>query len=144
MFSLENLKALIPPVITLGTGSMAAYTRYVRASTLENLRKDFVRTARAKGLPERSVIFRHVFRNAMLPVVTIIMFDLSSVVFGGAYLTEIIFGIPGLGQISFNAIFAGDYAVVVAVTLIGAIVTLIFNLITDITYTFLDPRIRYE
>ncbi len=144
MFSLENLKALVLPVITLGTGSMAAYARYARSSTLENLRKDFVRTARAKGLPERVVIGRHVFRNAMLPVVTIIMFDLSGVVFGGAYLTEIIFGIPGLGQISFNAIFAGDYAVVVAVTLIGALVILLFNLITDITYTYLDPRIRYE
>jgi peptide/nickel transport system permease protein len=144
MFSLANLKALILPVITLGTGSMAAYTRYVRSSTLENLRKDFVKTARAKGLPERTVIGKHVFRNAMLPVVTIIMFDLSGVVFGGAYLTEIIFGIPGLGQISFNAIFADDYAVVVAVTLISAIVTLIFNLLTDIVYTFLDPRIRYE
>lgn len=144
MFSLENLKALVLPVITLGTGSMAAYTRYVRSSTLENLRKDFVRTARAKGLPERTVIGKHVFRNAMLPVVTIIMFDLSGVVFGGAYLTEIIFGIPGLGQISFNAIFAGDYAVVVAVTLIGALVTLLFNLIADIAYTYLDPRIRYE
>jgi peptide/nickel transport system permease protein len=143
MFSLDNLKALILPVITLGTGSMAAYTRYVRSSTLENLRKDFVRTARAKGLPERTVIGKHVFRNAMLPIVTIIMFDLSGVVFGGAYLTEIIFGIPGLGQISFNAIFAEDYAVVVAVTLIGALVTLLFNLITDITYTYLDPRIRY-
>jgi|Deesub1362A_J573_1020465.scaffolds.fasta_scaffold00051_47 peptide/nickel transport system permease protein len=144
MFSLANLKALVLPVITLGTGSMAAYTRYVRASTLENLRKDFVRTARAKGLPDRVVIGKHVLRNAMLPVVTIIMFDLSGVVFGGAYLTEIIFGIPGLGQISFNAIFADDYGVVVAVTLIGALVTLFFNLITDIAYTYLDPRIRYE
>jgi peptide/nickel transport system permease protein len=144
MFSLANLKALVLPVLTLGTGSMAAYTRYARSSTLENLRMDFVKTARAKGLPERTVIGKHVFRNAMLPIVTIVMFDLSSVVFGGAYLTEIIFGIPGLGQVSFNAIFAGDYAVVVAVTLIAAFVTLIFNLITDITYTFLDPRIKYE
>jgi peptide/nickel transport system permease protein len=144
VFSFENLKNLVLPVITLGTGSMAAYTRYVRSSTLENLKKDFVRTAKAKGLPERTIIWRHVFRNAMLPIVTIIMFDLSGVVFGGAYLTEIIFGIPGLGQISFNAIFAGDYAVVVAVTLIGAFITLLFNLITDISYTFLDPRIRYE
>jgi len=144
IFSVENLKSLTLPVVTLGTGSMAIYTRYVRSSVLENLRKDFVRTARAKGLSEGAVIRRHVLRNAMLPVVTIIMFDLSGVVFGGAYLTEIIFGIPGLGQISFNAIFAGDYAVVVAVTLIGAIVALLFNLLADILYTFLDPRIRYE
>ncbi len=143
LFSIENLKAMVLPVITLGSGMLAGYSRYVRSATLENLRKDFVRTARAKGLPERAVILKHVFRNAMLPVITIIMLDLSGVVFGGAYLTEIIFGIPGLGRISFNAIFADDYAVVVAVTLIGAMVTLIFNLLADIAYTFLDPRVRY-
>jgi peptide/nickel transport system permease protein len=143
LFSFENLKAMVLPVITLGSGMLAGYSRYVRSTTLENLRKDFVRTARAKGLPERTVILKHVFRNAMLPIITIIMFDLSGIVFGGAYLTEIIFGIPGLGRVSFNAIFADDYAVVIAVTLIGAMVTLIFNLLTDIAYTFLDPRVRY-
>lgn len=143
LFSLANLKALVLPVITLGTGMLAGYSRYVRSSVLDNLRKDFVRTARAKGLPERVVMLRHVFRNAMLPLITIIMLDLSGIVFGGAYLTEIIFGMPGLGRISFNAIFADDYAVVVAVTLIGAIVTLVFNLLADIAYTYLDPRVRY-
>lgn len=144
IFSLANLKALVLPVITLGTGMMAGYTRYVRSSVLDNLRKDFVRTARAKGLPERKVIGKHVLRNAMLPVFTILMFDLGSIVFGGAYLTEIIFGIPGLGRISFNAVFANDYPVVIAVTLIGALVVLITNLVTDIAYTWLDPRVRYE
>lgn len=144
VFSLANLKALVLPVMTLGTGMMAAYTRYTRSATLENLRMDYVRTARAKGLPERQVLWRHVFRNSLLPIVTIIMFDLGSVVFGGAYLTEVIFGVPGLGQISFNAIFADDYAVVVAVTLIGAVVVLVFNLLTDVAYTLLDPRIRYD
>ncbi len=143
LFSFANLKALVLPVITLGTGMLAGYSRYVRSSVLENLKKDFVRTARAKGLPERVVILRHVFRNAMLPIITIIMLDLSGIVFGGAYLTEIIFGIPGLGRISFNAIVADDYAVVVAVTLIGAIVTLVFNLLADIAYTYFDPRVRY-
>jgi peptide/nickel transport system permease protein len=144
IFSLANLKALVLPVIALGTGMVAGYSRYTRSSTLDNLRKEFVRTARAKGLPERTVIGKHVFRNAILPIVTIIMFDLSGVVFGGAYLTEIIFGIPGLGRISFNAIFASDYPVVVTVTLIGAIVTLLTNLATDIVYTWLDPRIHYD
>lgn len=144
LFSLANLKALILPVITLGTGMMAGYTRYARSATLENLRKEFVRTARAKGLPERVVIGKHVLRNAILPIITIIMFDLSSVVFGGAYLTEIIFGIPGLGRISFNAVFANDYPVVITVTLIGALVVLLTNLATDIVYTWLDPRIRYD
>lgn len=144
MFSMANLKALVLPVITLGTGMVAGYSRYVRSSMLENLRKDFVRTARAKGLPEHVVIGKHVFRNALLPIITIIMWDMSAIVFGGAYLTEVIFGIPGLGRISFNAIFADDYAVVVAVTLIGAFVTLLFNLITDIAYTWLDPRVQYD
>lgn len=143
LFSIGNLKAMVLPVITLGSGMLAGYSRYVRSTTLDNLRKDFVRTARAKGLHERTVILKHVFRNSMLPVITIIMLDLSGIVFGGAYLTEIIFGIPGLGRVSFNAIFADDYAVVVAVTLIGAMVILIFNLLTDIAYTFLDPRVRY-
>jgi peptide/nickel transport system permease protein len=144
IFSLANLKQLILPVVTLGTGMMAGYTRYTRSAMLDNLRKDFVRTARAKGLPETTVIGKHVFRNAVLPLVTIIMFDLGSIVFGGAYLTEIIFGIPGLGRISFNAIFADDYAVVVAVTLISAFLVLFINLVTDIAYAYLDPRIRYD
>jgi peptide/nickel transport system permease protein len=142
--SLANLKQLILPVITLGTGMLAGYVRYTRSAMLDNLRKAFVKTARAKGLPERTVIGKHVLRNAMLPLITIMMFDLGSIVFGGAYLTELIFGIPGLGQISFNAIFASDYAVVVAVTLISAFLILMTNLITDIIYTYLDPRIRYD
>jgi peptide/nickel transport system permease protein len=144
LFSLGNLKALVLPVITLGTGMLAGYVRYTRSAMLDNLRKPFVTTARAKGLPERTVIGKHVFRNALLPLITIIMFDLGSIVFGGAYLTEIIFGIPGLGQVSFKAIFANDYPVVVAVTLIGTFIVLLVNLVTDITYTYLDPRIRYE
>jgi peptide/nickel transport system permease protein len=143
LFSLDNLKALVLPVITLGTGMLAGYVRYTRSAMLDNLKKPFVMTARAKGLPERTVIGKHVFRNALLPLVTIIMFDLGSIVFGGAYLTEIIFGIPGLGQISFNAIFANDYPVVVAVTLIGTFMVLLVNLATDISYTYLDPRIKY-
>jgi peptide/nickel transport system permease protein len=144
LFSLANLKALVLPVITLGTGMMAGYTRYARSATLDNLRQDFVTAARAKGLPERTVIIKHVFRNAMLPISTIILWELGAIVFGGAYLTEIIFGIPGLGQISFNAIFANDYAVVVAVTLIGSMIVLLTNLATDIAYTYMDPRVRYD
>jgi peptide/nickel transport system permease protein len=144
LLSLDNLKALILPVMTLGTGMVAGYVRYTRSAMLDNLRKGFVTTARAKGLPERTVIGKHAFRNALLPLVTIIMFDLGSIVFGGAYLTEIVFGIPGLGQVSFNAIFANDYPVVVAVTIIGTFLVLLINLVTDITYTYLDPRIRYD
>jgi peptide/nickel transport system permease protein len=144
LFSLDNLKALILPVITLGTGMLAGYVRYTRSAMLDNLHKGFVTTARAKGLPERSVIGKHTLRNAMLPLFTIIMFDLGSIVFGGAYLTEIVFGIPGLGQISFNAIFRDDYPVVVAITIISTFLVLLINLITDVAYTYLDPRIRYD
>jgi peptide/nickel transport system permease protein len=144
IWSLENLRQLVLPVLALGTGELAGYVRYTRSSMLDNLRKEFVTTARAKGLPERVVIGKHVLSNAILPLVTIIMFDLGSVVFGGAYLTEIVFGIPGLGQVSFNAIFANDYAVVIAVTLIGTFLVLFINLATDIIYTYLDPRIRYD
>lgn len=144
IWSLDNLKQLILPVMALGIGELAGYVRYTRSAMLDNLRKEFVTTACAKGLPESTVIGKHVLRNAILPLVTIIMFDLGSVVFGGAYLTEIVFGIPGLGQVSFNAIFANDYAVVVAVTLIGTFLVLFINLATDLFYTYLDPRIRYE
>jgi peptide/nickel transport system permease protein len=144
LFSLANLKALILPVITLGTGMLAGYVRYTRSAMLDNLRKGFVTTARAKGLPERAVIGKHTLRNAILPLFTIIMFDLGSIVFGGAYLTEVVFGIPGLGQVSFNAVFHDDYPVVVAVTLIGTFLVLFVNLITDVVYTYLDPRIRYD
>jgi peptide/nickel transport system permease protein len=144
LFSLANLKALILPVITLGTGMLAGYVRYTRSAMLDNLKKGFVTTARAKGLPERTVIGKHALRNAILPLFTIIMFDLGSIVFGGAYLTEIIFSIPGLGQISFNAVFRDDYPVVVAVTLISTFLVLFVNLISDVAYTYLDPRIRYD
>ena len=144
IWSLENLKQLILPIITLGTGELAGYVRYTRSAMLDNLKKEFVTTARAKGLRETTVIGKHVFRNALLPLITIIMFDLGSIVFGGAYLTEIVFGIPGLGQVSFNAVFANDYAVVVAITLIGTFLVLFINLGTDIVYTYLDPRVRYD
>jgi peptide/nickel transport system permease protein len=144
ILSLANLKALILPVITLATGSVAGYSRYTRSSVLDNLHKEFVRTARAQGLPERTVIGKHVFRNAILPIVTIIMFDLSGVVFGGAYLTEIIFGIPGLGRISFNAVMTRDYPVVITVTLITTFIVLFTNLATDLVYLWLDPRIHYD
>jgi len=144
ILSLDNLKALTLPVITLGTGMLAGYVRYTRSAMLDNLKKEFVTTARAKGLPERTVIGKHVFRNALLPLVTIIMFDLGSIVFGGAYLTEIVFGIPGLGRLSFNAIFANDYPVVITITLIGTFLVLLINLATDIVYTYLDPRIKYD
>jgi len=143
ILSLANLKQLTLPAATLTIGQVAGWTRYVRSSVLDNLRQDFVTAARAKGLPERVVIGKHVFRNAMLPIITLILSELGGLVFAGAYLIEIIFGIPGLGRVSFNAVFADDYAVVVAIVLIGAFIVLITNLVTDIAYTYVDPRIRY-
>ncbi|MBI2934458.1 MAG: ABC transporter permease [Chloroflexi bacterium] len=144
VISLANLKQLILPEITLITGMIAGYSRYARSGVLDNLHKEFVRTARSKGLGERAVLLRHVFRNSMLPIVTIIMGEIGGLVFATAYFTEIIFGIPGLGQISFNAILANDYSVVISVVLIGSLIVLLTNLATDIAYTWVDPRIRYS
>jgi len=144
-FSLtDSLMHLFLPMLSLSTLIAAKYVRFLRTSMLEVIHQDYIRTAAAKGLGERVIIYKHAFRNAILPLFTIIMFDLGSIVFGGAYLTEIVFGIPGLGQISFKAIFADDYPVVIAVTLIGTFLILMINLITDIAYTYLDPRIRYD
>ncbi len=144
ILSLANLKQLVLPEITLVTGMIAGYSRYARSGILDNIHKEFVRTARAKGLREPAVLLRHVFRNSMLPLVTIIIGEIGGLVFAGAYFTEIIFGVPGLGQVSYNALLANDYSVVVAVVLISALVVLLTNLATDIAYTWVDPRIRYS
>ncbi|MBI4289730.1 MAG: ABC transporter permease [Chloroflexi bacterium] len=143
LVSVANLKQLVLPAAVLTIGQVAGWARYVRSSILDNLRQDFVTAARAKGLPEGTVIRRHVFRNSMLGIATILLAEIGGVVFAGAYFTEIIFGIPGLGRISFNAVFADDYAVVVAVIFIGAFIVLITNLLQDLAYAYIDPRIRY-
>jgi len=134
---------LVLPVICLTYGGLAYLSRLTRAGMLEVIREDYVRTARAKGLSERVVIFRHAFRNALLPLITLLAFLLPSM-FGGSVIIESIFSIPGMGQLGFEAVLSRDYPVIMAITAISAFLTLIGLLISDILYAALDPRIKLE
>ena len=138
---LDGLKHMILPMIALGTIPMAIIARMTRSSMLDVLGLDYIRTARAKGASERLVTGRHAFRNALLPVVTVIGLSLGALL-SGAVLTETIFLLPGVGSALFEAIRSRDYVVVQAFTLITAIVYVTINLIVDISYAYLDPRIR--
>jgi ABC-type dipeptide/oligopeptide/nickel transport system permease component len=131
------------PAISLGTVLAAVIMRQVRSSLLEVLREDYVRTARAKGLAERRVVILHALRNALLPVVTIIGIQVSAVL-GGSVITETVFAMPGLGRYAVDAIFIRDYPVVQAVVLVTALLVVTANLVTDLLYAVLDPRIQYS
>jgi peptide/nickel transport system permease protein len=135
------MKHLILPMIALGTIPMAIIARMTRSSMLEVMGLDYMRTARAKGLNERRVVFRHAMRNALLPIVTIIGLQLGALL-SGAILTETIFGLTGVGKTLYDAITARDYTVVQAFTLVIAVVFVMVNLIVDVSYAVLDPRIR--
>jgi peptide/nickel transport system permease protein len=139
----EQLRQSIMPVSVLGLFLAATLTRYVRSSVLDVIRLDFVTTARAKGLGERVVITKHVVRNALIPVVTLVFLQLPAL-FGGAIVTEQIFRIPGIGSLLISAILSNDTPVVMAVTFVSAILVVVFNLIADILYGWLDPRIKYS
>ena len=132
---------LILPAIALATIPMAVIARMTRSSLLDTLGLDYVRTARAKGLNERLVVGRHALRNSMMPVVTIIGLSLGTLI-GGAILTETIFNLTGVGKTLYDSITARDYAVIQGFTLVIAVAFVIVNLITDVVYTFLDPRVR--
>jgi peptide/nickel transport system permease protein len=134
---------LILPSVALATIPLAIIARITRSSMLEVLRQDYVRTARAKGLFERLVILRHAFRNALLPIVTIIGLQVGTL-FAGAVLTETIFGLAGVGRMLFEAITARDFPIVQGFTVVIAIGYVLINLIVDLTYVFIDPRIRLE
>ncbi|MGD9504661.1 MAG: ABC transporter permease [Syntrophobacteraceae bacterium] len=134
---------LILPVTCLTYGGLAYLSRLSRAGMLEVIREDYVRTARAKGLSERVVIFKHAFRNALLPIITILAFLLPGM-FGGSVIIESIFSIPGMGQLGFEAVLSRDYPLIMAITTISAILTLIGLLISDLLYAALDPRIKLE
>jgi peptide/nickel transport system permease protein len=136
-----DLKHLILPGITLGTYSLARNARLIRSSMLEILGLDFVRTARAKGLPQLLVVRRHVLKNAMLPVVTVIGLDLG-VLLGGAVITETIFAWPGVGRLVVTAIQGKDYPLIQAAVTMLAVFFVLLNLLVDLAYTYLDPRIR--
>jgi peptide/nickel transport system permease protein len=135
-------KHMLLPSLAAGIGEAAILMRFVRAGLLEVLGSDYVRTARAKGLRERSVILRHAMRNALIPVVTVAGLSLAGLL-GGLIITETVFSIRGFGRVLFNAIFSKDYPVVQGAILLIAFIFVMANLLVDIVYTFLDPRIRY-
>jgi len=139
----EYIKQAIMPVTVLGLFQAASYTRYVRSAVLDVIRLDYVTTARSKGLDESKVIIKHVVRNALIPVVTLVMLQMPSV-FGGAIVTEQIFRIPGIGSLLISAILANDTPVIMAVAFVFACLVLLFNLLADIIYVWLDPRIAYR
>jgi peptide/nickel transport system permease protein len=139
----EGLKALILPCIALGTSFAALVTRMVRSSMVEVLTQDYIRTARAKGLSERLVNYRHALKNALMPVVTVIGLQLGSLL-GGAVLTETVFGLPGLGRLLIEAVNRRDYPIVQGCVLFISFFFLMTNLVVDVLYAFIDPRIRYE
>jgi len=140
---LDVLRHLVLPAIALGTIPMAIIARMTRSSLLEVLGLDYIRTARAKGLGEGAVILRHGLRNAMLPIVTIIGLQFG-ILLAGAVLTETIFGLSGVGGSLYEAITARDYRVVEGFTLIIAVVFVIVNLVVDVSYAYLDPRVRLK
>ena len=139
----EQLRQSIMPVLVLGLFQGASWTRYVRSSMLDVIRLDHVTTARSKGLGERTVVLKHVVRNALIPVVTLVALTMPQV-FGGAIVTEQIFRIPGIGSLLIDAILRNDTPVIMAVTFVFACLVIFFNLIADLLYGWLDPRISFR
>lgn len=139
----DLLRHLVMPAMVLGLGAIASWSRYLRSSVLEVLGQEYVRTAQAKGLPGRRVLRRHVLRNAMIPIVTLMGLDLP-VLFSGAVITESIFGWPGMGRLFLSALNNRDYPLEMAGLMISAALLITGNLLADLAYAVLDPRIRYE
>ncbi len=139
----EEFRQAIMPIAVLGMFQGASWTRYTRAAVLDVIRLDYVATARAKGLREGTVVLRHVVRNALIPVVTLVALQLPTI-FGGAIITEQIFRVPGIGSLLISSILANDTPVIMAVTFVFACLVILFNLIADILYGWLDPRIAYR
>lgn len=142
-FSLwDRIHHLILPAFVLATADMAGLTRYTRSSMLDVLRQDYMRTARAKGFKENRVVYKHGLRNGLLPVITIFGLMIPSFI-GGAVVTEQIFSWPGLGKLFVDSAFQRDYPVIMAMTVISATLVVIGNLVADILYAMVDPRIEY-
>ena len=139
----QQLRQMAMPVFVLALFNAAQISRYMRASMLDNLTQDYVRTARAKGMSERTIVYRHVLRNSLIPVVTVLALGVPSV-FGGAIITEQVFAVNGLGALLIGAIKANDMPTIQSLTFIFAILIVLFNLVADILYGILDPRIRYD
>ncbi len=138
---LDITKHLILPIFVEAFGGLAADSRFMRSSMLEVIRQDYVTVARAKGLPERTVIYKHAFRNALLPIITLTGLSIGGLI-GGSVIFENIFGIPGMGQLFYMSVMTRDYPMVMGILTIGAVLTLLGNLMADIGYMLADPRIR--
>lgn len=139
----DHLAHLVLPAVVLSFHYVAGWSRYLRSSLLTALRADYVRTARAKGLPERAVVGVHALRNALIPVVSIMALNLAGL-FSGAVITETVFAWPGIGRMFVQAMFSRDYPLLMGILLLGSAMVVVFNLVADIVYGVLDPRIRYE
>jgi peptide/nickel transport system permease protein len=138
----DFIRHLILPLSTMVLLSLAGITRYQRAAMLEVLGQDFIRTARAKGLPERQVIFKHALKNALIPIVTLIGLSLPDL-FGGAFIIETIFAWPGMGRLGVMAIFQRNYPLIMGIVIFSAVLIMLGNLLADMAYAWVDPRIRY-
>lgn len=134
---------IITPAVTMGIPGVAGLLRLMRASTLDVMGQDFIRTAYAKGLTSFAVDYRHILKNAMIPIITVLSFTLAGMLSTG-FITERILGIPGVGSLAIDSIFNRDYPVIMAITLIGSTAFVLANLLADISYSFVDPRIRYS
>jgi peptide/nickel transport system permease protein len=139
---MDRLWHLMLPSIILAIGGIAALSRYTRSSMLEVIRQDYVRTAKAKGLPEETVYYKHALRNALLPIVTLFGFLIPGLI-GGSIIMETVFAWPGIGRLAYQAVLARDYPVVMTINTISAVLVLIGNFIADMLYAIVDPRIRY-
>ena len=138
----DVVRHMILPLLTMTLLGLAGMTRYQRAAMLEVLNQDYIRTARAKGLPERVVIFKHALRNALIPIVTILGLSLPDL-FGGAFIIETIFAWPGMGRLGVMAIFQRNYPLIMGITVFSAVLIVLGNLLADMAYAWVDPRIRY-
>jgi ABC-type dipeptide/oligopeptide/nickel transport system permease component len=136
------MQQMIFPAIALGTSNMAFIARITRSAMLEVLHDDYIRTARAKGLSERVVIFRHALKNAMLPVVTVFGYEFGRLI-SGTVIIEVIFLVPGMGRLLVTSIFNRDFPMIQAVVLLIAVIVLVLNVLMDLLYAWLNPRIRY-
>ncbi|HIQ05153.1 MAG TPA: ABC transporter permease [Anaerolineae bacterium] len=141
--TVDVIKHLIMPAVVLAMPSMASWMRYMRSGLLEVIGEEYIRTARAKGLRERTVILRHALKNALIPMITLLGLSLPVVV-GGAFIIETVFGWPGMGRLGVNAIMARDYPLIMGVTMMSSVLVIFGNLLADIAYAWADPRIRYQ
>jgi peptide/nickel transport system permease protein len=135
--------SLILPWLVLAAGFAAVYARLMRGSLIETMGQDYIRTARAKGLPERQVVLRHGVRSAITPIMTVFALDVG-VLLGGAVLVETVFQIPGIGRLNYVAITQGDFPIIQGTVLLAAIFIIIANILVDIAYAYIDPRVRYS